>query len=137
MSDEIDPGTFKAAMIAAGVRPTSDVTVPQWLDVWEGYSNRRNSRVKALVSGFTDLVKALRDRLLGLKTRERDAKAALAELDDLRRDAIAVGADDLRLQIASHRGHLESIAKWADFDARQVRRQATAQGIDLDERISQ
>ena len=137
MTGDIKRNDFKAAMTDAGVRSTEDVTVEQWLAVWTGYSHRRMDTFKSFVSGIGDLVIALRDKLRGHKATERDAKASLAELDNLRQQAIALGADDVRLQIASQRGHMESVAEWANFNARQVRKQAYQHGIDLQEGIDE
>ena len=133
MTDFLDERAFTKAMTAHGVDASGDITAEQWLAVWADYGKRRMGTFQSFVAGVADLVAALRDKLRGHKARVLDAKAALAELDELCRHAIALGADDVRLRIARQRGSLKSTAEWADFDARQVRRQATALGIDLQE----
>ena len=135
MADDIDRNDFYKAMQAAGVGPSGDVTAEEWLTVWEGYGRRRMDSFKAFVSGIADLVTALRDKLRGHQRRVQEAKASLVELDDLRRQAIALGAEDVRLQIAARRGQLKSMAEWAEYDAEAVRKSAANLGIDLHERI--
>lgn len=135
MSDVIDQPTFAKAMASVGVRPGTQVTPEQWKAVWRTYGNERKGTFRSYRATLGDMLRGLRDALTGHKQTEAAAKASLAELDYMRRDAKALGADDVLLRIARRRGHLQSMAQWADFDARQVRRQATALGIDLDERI--
>jgi hypothetical protein len=115
MSDYIKRGDFKAAMADAGVRGTN-VTAEQWLEVWTGYGHRRMDTFKAVVSGVPDLVAALRDKLRGHKAREREAKASLVELDAMRRDALALGADDVVRRLARQRGRLQSMARFIPAD---------------------
>lgn len=134
MSQEIDPGAFKAAMMAAGVDPSSKITVPKWLDVWEGYTLRRKGRLDALTGGVGQLISAFLDRLRGFVDREREAKAELAELDHMRRDALALGGDaELLARIARQRGRLKAAAEWAAYDAEATRRAAIDLGITLKE----
>lgn len=133
MPEDIDRNDFRKAMQAAGVGPDGNVTAEEWLRVWEGYGHRRMDSFKAFVSGVADLVTAMRDKLRGHKQREQAAKASLAELSVMRRDAIRLGADDVLLDIARRKGSLEHAADYARFDAAAVRKSATSLGIDLKE----
>ena len=135
MSDDIDRNDFRKAMQAVGIGPSGEVTAEEWLAVWEGYGRRRMDSFKAFVAGVADLVTALRDKLLGHKQREQAAKADLAMLSYMRRDALKLGADEVLLDIARQRGRLEHMAKYAAFDAQAVRKSATTLGIDLQEGI--
>lgn len=133
MSDDINTRDFTKAMQDAGVGPDGNVDAEEWLRVWEGYGHRRMDSFRRFVAGVGDLVAALRDKLRGHRETERAAKASLAELDYLRRDALATeGANDVLRSIARQRGHLEHMAEYARFDAEATRRAAHNLGIDLE-----
>lgn len=129
----IDGSAFHKAMQEAGVDPSGNVTAEEWISVWERYASRHMDRIKSFVAGVSDLVTALRDKLLGHKQREAAAKASLVELGYLRWDAMELRAGDVLRDIARQRGRLEHMAEYAAFDAEATRKAAHNLGIDLQE----